>query len=74
MDRPRLAADERESRRRIGFEPGEVNAGEFRRAVRGHLGELLWTVLSTEVVADRLTKRAAAARPRRLADRSRSGR
>ena len=56
MDQPDWPQIERELGAVIGFEPGEVEAGDLRRAVHGNLGELLWTVLITEVVADRLTK------------------
>ena len=56
MDQPDWPQIERELGAVIGFEPGEVKAGDLRRSARGHLGELLWTVLATEVVADRLTK------------------
>jgi hypothetical protein len=56
MDQPDWPQIGRELGAVIGFEPGEVSAGELRRAVHGNLGELLWTVLVTEVVADQLTK------------------
>jgi hypothetical protein len=56
MERPDWPQIERELGAVIGFEPGEVDAGDLRRSVRGNLGELLWTVMITEVVADRLTK------------------
>ena len=56
MDQPDWPQIERELGAVIGFEPEEVSAGDLRRAARGNLGELLWTVLITEVVADRLTK------------------
>jgi hypothetical protein len=39
----------------IGFEPGEATDEEVRRGLRGNLTELLWTILATEVVADRLS-------------------
>ncbi len=55
-DRPDWPQIEREVGAVIGFEPGEIGDGELRRSVHGNLGELLWTVLVTEVVADRLTK------------------
>ncbi len=56
MARPDWPQIERELGALIGFEPGEIDAGALRRSVHGNLGELLWTVLITEVVADRLTK------------------
>ena len=56
MDQPDWPQIERELGAVIGFEPGEVSAGDLRRSVQGNLGELLWTVLITEVVADQLTK------------------
>ena len=56
MEQPDWPQVERELGAAIGFEPGEVKAGDLRRATRGNLGELLWTVLMTEVVADQLTK------------------
>ena len=56
MDRPDWPQIEQELSTVIGFEPEEVSAGDLRRAVHGNLGELLWTVLITEVVADQLSK------------------
>ena len=56
MDQPDWPQIERELGAVIGFEPGEVSAGDLRRSAHGNLGELLWTVLITEVVADQLTK------------------
>jgi hypothetical protein len=56
MGRPDWPQIERELGAVIGFEPEEVSAGDLRRAVHGNLGELLWTVLITEVVADQLSK------------------
>ena len=46
---------QREITQAIGFAPGEASDDEVMRGLRGHLTELLWTVLSAEVVADRLT-------------------
>jgi hypothetical protein len=45
----------RELMSEIGFGPDEATTRQFERGFRHNLGELLWTVLSTEVVADRLT-------------------
>jgi hypothetical protein len=39
----------------IGFQPGEATPEQIARALTRTLSELLWTVLVTEVVADRLT-------------------
>ncbi len=39
----------------IGFQPGEATPEQIARALTRTLSELLWTVLATEVVADRLT-------------------
>ncbi|HEX5087121.1 MAG TPA: hypothetical protein VFV89_04880 [Nocardioides sp.] len=39
----------------IGFGPGEAVPDEVEHGFHHNMGELLWTVLATEVVADRLT-------------------
>jgi hypothetical protein len=57
IDQPGWPQLERELRAVIGLEPVEVSSDDLRRSVHGNLGELLWTVLITEVVADRLTKK-----------------
>ena len=57
MEQPDWPQLEKELGAVIGFEPGEVSAGDLRRSVRGNLAELLWTVLITEVVADQLTRK-----------------
>jgi hypothetical protein len=38
----------------IGFQPGETTPDEVERGFHHNMSELLWTVLATEVVADRL--------------------
>jgi len=39
----------------IGYQPGEATPEQISRGVTESLSNLLWTVLATEVVADRLT-------------------
>jgi hypothetical protein len=56
LDRADWPETERGLRAAIGFDPTDVTDTELRRSLRGNLGELLWTVTCTEVVADRLTK------------------
>ncbi len=56
MAKPDWPQLERELGAVIGFLPAEVSTADLRRSVSGNLGELLWTVLITEVVADRLTR------------------
>ena len=55
MEQPDWSQLEREVIAAIGFLPGEATRDQIRRGIRGNLTELLWCVLSTEVVADRLT-------------------
>ena len=55
MSRRDWPAVERELVAAIGFRPGEATPHEIHRALLGNFTELLWTVLSSEVVADRLT-------------------
>jgi hypothetical protein len=55
MLRPDWAAIERDVAAAFGISPDEPSPEWIRSAVRGNLTELLWTVLVTEVIADRLT-------------------
>ena len=54
-EQPDWATTLREVAAAIGFQPGEATPEQIGRALTRTLSELLWTVLATEVVADRLT-------------------
>ena len=56
MSRPDWPQVQREVAAVIGFGPDEISSEQLHRSLREDFTELLWTVLSTEVVADRLTK------------------
>lgn len=55
MDQRDWPQMERELTAAIGYLPGEATPTQIHEGVRGNLTELLWCVLSTEVVADRLS-------------------